>query len=116
MAITFCTCGQPLATDIDGSLHDAVCPRCGRPAGVATALALASFREMQDADSKAVVFLEMPYLFALLVAVYACAFLQGVLKSAVDGEAPHVFWPWDPLLVLRSAGRWLACFLAGPVV
>jgi len=56
-------------------------------------------------------------LLALLVLAYACGLLQCALSSGLAGEAGKVRWPaCDLLLVLRSAGIWLLCFLAGPVV
>jgi hypothetical protein len=52
----------------------------------------------------------------LAVLTYGCGFLQCVLKGAVAGDVPNVVWPGRHILTtLRYAGRWLFCFLAGPV-
>jgi hypothetical protein len=58
---------------------------------------------------------------ALLVPVvllgYACGVLEGALTSGMAGVVGHVAWP--SLLAaeaLRTAVRWLACFLSGPVL
>jgi hypothetical protein len=46
-----------------------------------------------------------------------CAFLDCVLVSAVQGEIYYIRWSGNPLLtVVVSGTKWLACFLAGPVV
>jgi hypothetical protein len=53
----------------------------------------------------------------LLVLGYGSGFLDCVLASARAGEVGYVRWPGRDLnLALRSAARWLICFLAGPVV
>jgi len=56
-------------------------------------------------------------LIPLTVLGYSSAFLDGVFSSAMAGEVGQVAWPGRNLvLALRSCLRWLACFLAGPVV
>jgi hypothetical protein len=53
----------------------------------------------------------------LLVIGLPCSFLDCVLGSAVQGEVYYIRWSGNPLLTyLLSGARWLACFLAGPVV
>jgi hypothetical protein len=46
-----------------------------------------------------------------------CSFLDCVLASAAAGEVYYILWSGNPLLtVFRSGVKWLACFLAGPVI
>jgi hypothetical protein len=55
----------------------------------------------------------------LLVALAGlpCSFLECVLRSAVDGEVFYITWSGNALsTVLLSGVKWLACFLAGPVL
>lgn len=53
----------------------------------------------------------------MLFAAYAFATVEGALTSALAGEGPASCWPgWSAVLPLKSAGRWLFCFLAGPIV
>lgn len=53
----------------------------------------------------------------LLILGYAAGFLDCVFTSAMAGEARPIRWPGrDVALALKSASRWLICFLAGPVV
>src|SRR5205823_2563976 len=56
-------------------------------------------------------------LAVVLLAAPPCSFLDCVLTSAVKGEVYYILWSGNPLLtVLVGGGRWLVCFLAGPVV
>jgi hypothetical protein len=60
-----------------------------------------------------------PLIVFLLVMVSGipCSFLDCVLSSSVEGEVRYIVWSGNPFLtVLLSGSRWLACFLAGPVV
>jgi hypothetical protein len=99
-------------------------PLLGWPliAGLATALSVASVwvllaATVQFSDAASVVFGWLQLLIPLVVLVYGCAFLQCVLNTGVAGEPPHVYWPEGHLgIALGYAGRWLLCFLAGPVL
>jgi hypothetical protein len=56
-------------------------------------------------------------LLPLIILGYTAGFLDLVLAGAGAGEFQDVRWPgYDLRLVVRSAVRWLVCFLAGPVV
>jgi hypothetical protein len=45
------------------------------------------------------------------------SFLESVLLSAMEGEVPYIRWSGNIILaVLFSALRWMACFLAGPIL
>jgi hypothetical protein len=54
----------------------------------------------------------------LLLLAYGCALLQCVLNIALAGEPPRIYWPGlrHMHIALADAGRWLFCFLAGPVL
>src|SRR5262249_55155786 len=61
------------------------------------------------------------YLFCLLPLVPSIglpfSFLECVLASAVQGEVYYIRWSGNLLLTIVTSGsKWLACFLAGPVV
>jgi hypothetical protein len=46
-----------------------------------------------------------------------CAFLDCVLDSAAAGEVYYIVWSGNPFVsIARSGSKWLACFLAGPVL
>jgi hypothetical protein len=54
---------------------------------------------------------------ALLIAGLPCSFLERVLVSAAGGEVDYILWSGNPVTTfLLAAARWLACFLAGPVL
>jgi hypothetical protein len=57
---------------------------------------------------------------ALLLVVIAgmpCSFLECVLTSAVEGEVYYILWSGNALSTLLLSGvKWVACFLAGPVL
>jgi hypothetical protein len=56
-------------------------------------------------------------LFLVVIVGVPCSFLDRVLASASAGEVYYILWSGNPpLTVLVSGARWLACFLAGPVV
>jgi hypothetical protein len=56
-------------------------------------------------------------LLLVFVVGLPCSFLDCVLSSATAGEVYYIRWSGDPVsMVLLSGGKWLACFLAGPVV
>jgi len=62
-----------------------------------------------------------PYLSSLflplLILGYGASFLDCVFASALAGEVRYLHWPGlNIVLVLRSAVRWLICFLAGPAL
>lgn len=53
----------------------------------------------------------------LLIAGLPCSFLEAVMESASAGEAFFIRWSGNlPGTVVLGGLRWLACFLAGPVV
>jgi hypothetical protein len=53
----------------------------------------------------------------LLILGYAAAFLDVVVSGAVAGGEQYVSFPGlNVPLILRSAVKWAACFLAGPIV
>src|SRR5262249_49470604 len=46
-----------------------------------------------------------------------CSFLDAVLKSAAQGEVYYICWSGNLGTAIALSGlRWLACFLAGPVI
>ena len=54
---------------------------------------------------------------SLVAVALPCSFLDCVLASSAAGEIYYILWSGNPLLVLvRSAGKWLGCFLAGSAV
>jgi hypothetical protein len=56
-------------------------------------------------------------LLLVFVVGLPCSFLNCVLASATAGEVYYIRWSGDPVsTVLLSGGKWLLCFLAGPVV
>jgi hypothetical protein len=56
-------------------------------------------------------------LVPLLTLSVPCAFLDCVLDSAAAGEVYYIVWSGSPFLsVFRSGTKWLACFLAGPIL
>lgn len=57
------------------------------------------------------------YLVIPLVAGgYACAALDCVLAAGITGQAAYLAWPGRNIgEALAGSGRWLICFLAGPV-
>jgi hypothetical protein len=63
---------------------------------------------------------EWPVIFgmasvALLPIVAVCAYLQCVLRTAVVGAPPSVFWPEARLdRIIWGTFRWLTCVLVGP--
>jgi hypothetical protein len=63
-------------------------------------------------------FICLPYaLIPLGVAGYVWGWLESVLASAATGDVRYSHWPGGNLsFALQSGSRWLACFLAGPVV
>src|SRR5919201_2533122 len=63
-------------------------------------------------------FLCLPYaLIPLGVVGYVWGWLESVLASAATGDIRYSHWPGRNLgFALQSGARWLACFLAGPVV
>lgn len=47
----------------------------------------------------------------------ACAYLDCVLVSAAEGEIYYIKWSGKPLLtVFLAGGKWLLCFVTGPIV
>jgi hypothetical protein len=53
----------------------------------------------------------------VLILGYAAAFLDMVVSGAVAGGEQEVSFPgFNVPLILRSAVKWVACFLAGPVL
>jgi hypothetical protein len=56
-------------------------------------------------------------LLPLLALGIPCAFLDCVLDSSSAGEVYYIVWSGNPFLsVVRSGTKWLASFLAGPIV
>jgi hypothetical protein len=56
-------------------------------------------------------------LVALPILAYLCGLLDCVLSSALAGELKQIRWPERrPDAVLKSGLRWLACFIAGPIL
>jgi hypothetical protein len=91
--------------------------------GLAAAMALATgwlvhlLPGLEPLGAQALVLSPLQMLVPLLLLAYGCAFLQCVLNAAVAGEPPDTYWPRCHIhVVLRYAGRWLFCFLAGPAV
>lgn len=81
------------------------------------ALLLPGLAELRSASGG--FWLAVGSLLAVLASVggYASAFLELVLMSASAGQGGPVPWPGRQLrLAARSGLRWLACFLAGPVL
>jgi hypothetical protein len=63
----------------------------------------------------------LPWLLvgALAVPLFClpCAYLESILASAIEGEVAYIRWSGQPVRAVLGAGlRWLACFLAGPIV
>jgi hypothetical protein len=85
---------------------------------VAAVLLLPEFQEVEAEQSPWFLLLCSPCLLVpLLVLGYACAGLECVLKHGAAGQALDLFRAWrNPALIIVCAARWLACFLAGPVV
>jgi hypothetical protein len=53
----------------------------------------------------------------LLVFGLPCSFLECVMTSASAGEVYYIRWSGNlPLTLLLSSFKWLACFLAGPIL
>jgi hypothetical protein len=53
----------------------------------------------------------------IVVVGLPCSFLECVLSSAAAGEVYYIRWSGHPLnVILFSGAKWLACFLAGPIV
>jgi hypothetical protein len=56
-------------------------------------------------------------LLPLLALSIPCAFLDCVLDSSTAGEVYYIVWSGNPILsVVRSGTKWLASFLAGPIL
>jgi hypothetical protein len=84
--------------------------------GTATPWLLALFLHREELGLVGLLLSPIGLVIPLTVLVYACGFLDGVLKGALAGDVPNVVWRWQILAALRSTGRWLFCFLAGPAV
>jgi hypothetical protein len=56
-------------------------------------------------------------LLPLLTLLAPCVFLDCVLDSSAAGEVYYIVWSGNPFLsVFRSGTKWLASFLAGPII
>src|SRR5262249_17500 len=77
-------------------------PRAGRPRGAARGAGVLGW---------------IGVVLTAAVLGYAFGFLDCSLAAAAAGEVRRVRWPGNDLrLAVRSLGRWLFAFLAGPVV
>jgi hypothetical protein len=56
-------------------------------------------------------------IITLVFSGYITGFLECTLASALAGEVGQIRWPGESFrIAMRSFGRWLSCFMAGPVV
>jgi hypothetical protein len=52
----------------------------------------------------------------LMIPAYVCGFLDCVLAASMAGEARHVYWPGnDLLLIVRSFAAWVLAALSAPI-
>jgi hypothetical protein len=80
-------------------------------------LLLPNLFELRAQPGMLVVHVWLLIVAAFPVVGYVCAFLGCTLTAAAAGQFQYIHWPRRDLgLVSRSAGTWLVCFLAGPVL
>jgi hypothetical protein len=85
--------------------------------GLGTAIGSALFLLLVSSEPENMAFLFLWAGFPLYVLCFLGGFWNGVLGSAMAGEAGVVRWPGINVpLILRGCWRCLWCFLAGPVV
>jgi hypothetical protein len=81
--------------------------------GIATAFLTTRWLELFEEQFFSVLLLSG--LIGFMPGLLTCAFLQGILGSAVAGAPPDVRFPASDVRGVMSTLRWLACLVAGPV-